>query len=166
VGSVLTADPGQWDTEGLTYEYVWQSDGADIAGATSATFTPPAALAGTTLNVVVTASVPSGPSDQATSAGVLVKYGATVAVSLNHRAVFFSSRVTVSVAVTSAGDVGDTATVTVDQRRFTVILDENGRGRVTLPKLARGLYKVTGHFAGTEAVAAATSPSRSLLIVR
>ncbi|MBC7441784.1 MAG: Ig-like domain repeat protein, partial [Ramlibacter sp.] len=77
-----------------------------------------------------------------------------------------SSRVTVSVTVTSKGEVGDTATVTVDKRRFTVALGANGHGSVTLPKLGRGLYKVVGHYAGNDAVAAANSPARSLLVVR
>ena len=166
IGSVLTADPGQWNTEGLAFGYQWQSNGVDIARAASATFTPTKALAGTTLTVVVTATVPGGPSATATSAGVVVKYAAKVAMSINHRAVFFSSRVTVSVTVTSKGAVGDMATVTVDKRRFTVALDANGRGTITLPKLGRGLYKVVGHYAGNDAVAAATSPARSLLIVR
>ena len=166
IGSVLTADPGQWDTEGLTFGYQWQSDGVDILGATSARFTPTAALAGTTLTVVVTGSVPNGPSASASSAGVVVKYDARVAVTLSHRAVFFSSRVTASITVTSEGEVGDTATVTVDQRSFTVALDANGHGSVTLPKLGRGLYKVVAHYAGNDTVAAANSPARNLLIVR
>ena len=166
IGSVLTADPGQWNTEGLAFGYQWRSDGVDIIGATSATFRPTAALAGTTLTVVVTASKGGLPSVSATSAGVVVKYAAKVAVSVNHRAVFFSSRVTVSVTVTSKGEVGDSATITVDERRFTVALDANGHGSVTLPRLSRGLYQVVGHYAGNETVAAAKSAPRSLLIVR
>jgi len=166
IGSVLTADPGQWNTEGLAFGYQWRSDGVDIIGATSSTFRPTAALAGTTLTVVVTASKGGLPSASATSAGVVVKYAATVAVTVNHRAVFFSSRVTVSVTVTSQGEVGDTAAITVDQRRFTVALDANGHGSVTLPRLSRGLYQVVGHYAGNETVAAAKSAPRSLLIVR
>jgi hypothetical protein len=166
IGAVLTADPGQWNTEGLTFGFQWQSDGVDIAGATAATFKPTAALAGTTLTVLVTASVPGGASATATSAGIVVKYAAKVMVNLNHRAVFFSSRVTASITVTSKGEVGDTATITVDKRRFTVALDENGRGSVTLPRLSRGLYKVAGHYAGNALVAAANSAPRSLLIVR
>lgn len=166
IRAVLTADPGQWNTEGLTFGYQWQSDGVDIIGATKSTFTPTAALAGRTLTVVVTASAPGLPYASATSPGIVVKYPATVAVTLNHRVVFFSSRVTVSVTVTSTGEVGDTATVTVDKRRFTVALDANGHGSVTLPKLDRGLYRVVGHYAGTDTVAPATSPARALLIVR
>ncbi len=166
IGSVLTADPGQWNTEGLAFGYQWQSDGVDIIGATASTFTPTRTMAGTRVTVVVTATKDGLPSASATSAGILVKYAATVAVTLNHRVIFFSSRVTVSVKVTSKGDVGDTATVTVDTRRYTVALDANGRGSVTLPKLGRGLYTVVGHYAGNEAVATATSPSRYLLIVR
>ncbi|TFD70349.1 S8 family peptidase [Cryobacterium gelidum] len=165
-GSVLTADPGKWNTAGLVFGYQWRSDGVDIIGATSSTFRPTAALAGTTLTVLVTASKDGLPSASATSAGVVVKYAAKVAVTLNHRAVFFSSRVTVSVAVTSKGAVGDTATVTVDKRRFTVALDAKGHGSVTLPRLDRGLYQVAGHYAGNETVAAANSASRSLLVVR
>jgi hypothetical protein len=166
IGSTLTADPGQWNTDGLAFGYQWQSNGVDIAGATASTFKPTAALAGKTLTVVVTAAKQGLPSASATSAGVLVKFAAKVAISLNHRVVFFSSRVTVSVAVMSKGAVGDKATVTVGKRSFTVALDKTGRGSVTLPNLNRGLYTVVGHYAGNDAVTDANSPSRSLLIVR
>ncbi|TFB73389.1 serine protease [Cryobacterium glaciale] len=166
VGSTLTADPGDWSPDSLSYGYQWQSDGVDIAGAASSTFTPTEALAGATLTVVVTATAADGTSTSASSAGVVVKYDAQVAVTLSHRAVFFSSRVTASITVTSEGEVGDTATVTVDKRSFSVALDANGHGSVTLPKLGRGLYKVVGHYAGNDEVAAAKSPARSLLVVR
>ncbi|WP_241983943.1 S8 family serine peptidase [Cryobacterium luteum] len=166
IGSLLTADPGQWNTDGLAFGYQWQSDSVDISGATSANFTPTRALAGTTLTVVVTATATGGPSATATSAGLRVKYPARVVVNLNHRVVLSSSRVTVSVTVTSKGEVGDSATVTVDKRSFRVALDANGHGSVTLPKLGRGLYKVVGHYGGNDAVAAANSAARALLIVR
>jgi len=166
IGSVLTADPGQWNTEGLAFGYQWQSDGAPIAGATASALTVTNALAGTTVSVVVTTSKDGLPSATATSAGVMVKYAAKVAVSLNHRVIFFSSRVTVSVKVTSEGKVEDTATVTVNKRHYTVALNAKGQGSVTLPKLDRGLYTVVGHYDGNDAVGAATSPSRYLLIVR
>ncbi len=166
IGSTLTADPGQWNTDGLAFGYQWQGNGVDINGATASTFKPTAAFAGMTLTVVVTASAEGLPSASATSAGVLVKFAAKVAISLNRPVVFSSNRVTVSVTVTSKGAVGDTATVTVDKRTFTVKLDKKGHGSVTLPKLGRGLYKVVGHYTGNDAVSAANSASRALLIVR
>src|SRR5690606_27306256 len=39
VAKKLTADPGEWDTEGLTFSYQWQADGVDIPGATDKKYT-------------------------------------------------------------------------------------------------------------------------------
>jgi hypothetical protein len=56
VGQVFTADPGEWDTEGLTFAYAWKLDGTPIAGATSESYTAQAGDATHALSVTVTPS--------------------------------------------------------------------------------------------------------------
>lgn len=67
VGSVVTAQPGEW-TAGATFSYQWQADGVAISGATTATFRVPANVAGKALTVVVTGSLEGHEAAEATSA--------------------------------------------------------------------------------------------------
>uniref|UniRef100_UPI002812802A lamin tail domain-containing protein n=1 Tax=Microbacterium sp. TaxID=51671 RepID=UPI002812802A len=78
VGSTLTAKPGTW-TEGATLSYQWLRDGAAIAGATSASYTPVAADAGRKLSVRVTGALTGWESATATSSSVTVSQGALAA---------------------------------------------------------------------------------------
>ncbi len=165
VGRTLTADPGEWDTEGLTFSYQWQRDGTDIPGATGETYKPVKADSGKTLTVVVTASKEGMASASATSAGVMVKYTAKVNLALNRSVAFSWQRVKATVSVVSDGQVTGSVRVTVGSRSYDVALDKNGRGSVLLPKLGRGQYKVSATFAGTDTVSAAKSPTRTLWIV-
>ncbi|NQX28343.1 S8 family peptidase [Microbacteriaceae bacterium VKM Ac-2854] len=56
VGQKLTANPGDWAPQPVSYAYAWYRGGSAIAGATAATYTPVAADAGTALTVRVTGS--------------------------------------------------------------------------------------------------------------
>ena len=71
-GATLTADPGTWEPETVTpvFTYQWVADGANIAGATSRTYTLTSAEVGKTITVKVTASANGFDSGTATSAGV------------------------------------------------------------------------------------------------
>ena len=69
-GSMLTADPGEWDVEGLTFSYQWQANGDDIRRATDATYTVTKKDRGDVITVVVTASTDGLPDGTATSEGV------------------------------------------------------------------------------------------------
>jgi protocatechuate 3,4-dioxygenase beta subunit len=61
IGAKLTVDPGVWNVAGLAFTYQWQhrpdsgSSWVNIAGATTSTFTPSAALFDEEVNVVITA---------------------------------------------------------------------------------------------------------------
>jgi hypothetical protein len=169
VGSTVTATPGEWDTEGLTFAYQWQSDAVDIPGATAADYTLSNTDGGATVTVVVTASKDGLTSTSATSAGVAVKFSAKVALSLNKRAVFSWQSVKVRVQVTSkgapAGALGPMVTVMVGERSYDVALDKKGRGDVTVSRLARGVYTVTAEYAGTDTVAPAKSDRRTLWVM-
>lgn len=60
VGLALTASTGTWDNTPTGYTYQWKADGANISGATSATYVPLAGDQGKVVTVTVTASNTSG----------------------------------------------------------------------------------------------------------
>ena len=72
VGKRVTANPGEWDVAGLAFTYQWQVAGADVAGATKATYRIASSDAGKPLTVVVTATAVGSPPGTATSAPVTV----------------------------------------------------------------------------------------------
>ncbi|MDY0910241.1 endo-1,4-beta-xylanase [Microbacterium sp. CFBP9034] len=72
VGQRLTATPGTWDTEGLTFTYRWQADGVDIPGAKKAEYKVKPKDAGAALTVLVTATIEGLDAATATSDPVTV----------------------------------------------------------------------------------------------
>jgi hypothetical protein len=169
VGKTLTATPGEWDTEGLTFAYQWQANGADIAKATGATYRVRAADQGATITVVVTARAEGLPAATATSAGVTVPFASTTTVSLN-RHVGFSwqkTTATVKVAAGSSAPPTGTVTVTVNGKAVDVALAaaDNGRITYTLPKLKPGIYTVKASYGGSDTVSGSKSSSSIVWIV-
>ena len=70
--SVINTATSDVDGDTTTLSYQWQANGADIAGATSASFTPTADQAHTSITVTVTTEDGNGGSASTTSAGVTV----------------------------------------------------------------------------------------------
>ena len=66
------SDPGTWDEDYGAYEYRWQREGVEIAGATGRTYTATVDDLGRDLACVVFSTNPVGRSDGAASDGVLV----------------------------------------------------------------------------------------------
>lgn len=98
VGQVLTSTTGTWTgTPAPTYARQWKRNGANIAGATGATYTLVTADAGTVITVTVTATNSVGNA-AATSAGTA--------------AVTQTPANTVAPAVTGTATVGQTLTTT------------------------------------------------------
>ncbi len=62
VGQKLTGDKGTWTLEPNSYAYKWLRNGTPIPNATSTTYTPSAADAGTQISFRVTASGIGGPN--------------------------------------------------------------------------------------------------------
>ncbi len=167
VGQKLTADPGLWDVAGVEYTFQWQADGRDVKKATKADYTPTNSLGGTMLTVIVTARADGLPAGTATSAGVVVRYGATVDLKIDSRANPHSTGVTFEVSVQTDAPRSvqpKTVQVLVDDQSYEIALDQTGRGSLTLTDLNRGTYTVTAEYAGSDLVAAATSKPRTLTV--
>ena len=167
VGSTLTATPGEWDTEGLTFSYQWQADGVPIEGATDDQYLVTEADQGKAITVVVSATVEGRPAGTATSAPVTVQYSSSVRVSVNKEVLFSWQRATVFFAVESAADAAPTgtATVRVDNKTYDVALDANGKGKVTLPKLRKGLHSVQVTYEGDETTSGSTSSTELIWVL-
>jgi hypothetical protein len=75
VGKTVTAVPGAWGPSPVTFTYQWLRGGASISGATSATYTPVAADAGTRLSVTVTGAKSGYTTKAASSASAVVANG-------------------------------------------------------------------------------------------
>lgn len=75
VGKTVTAVPGAWGPSPVTFTYQWLRGGASISGATSATYTPVAADAGTRLSVTVTGTKSGYTTKAATSTSTVVANG-------------------------------------------------------------------------------------------
>ncbi|KQZ85903.1 hypothetical protein ASD56_06380 [Microbacterium sp. Root166] len=75
VGQRLTATPGTWDTDGLTFTYRWQADGVDIPRANKAEYKVKPKDAGAVLTVVVTATIEGLDAATAASDPVTVPPG-------------------------------------------------------------------------------------------
>jgi hypothetical protein len=71
----VTASPGAWPVTAPTYTYQWLANGKPISGATGASYTIPASLAGQKLSVTVTAHKSGYNSAVATSAAYPVAKG-------------------------------------------------------------------------------------------
>ncbi|MBD0707202.1 MULTISPECIES: hypothetical protein [unclassified Streptomyces] len=75
VGGKVTAAVGGWSPAPTSYAYQWRLNGAAVAGATGASYTPPATARGKKLTVTVTAHRTGHLSGTATSAAQTVGYG-------------------------------------------------------------------------------------------
>ncbi|MBH0129837.1 S8 family serine peptidase [Salinibacterium sp. NK8237] len=151
VGSKLTANPGEWDVDGLKFSYQWQANGENIAGADKRKYTVTKADEGKAITVVVTTSKKDLPSASATSEAVTINYSSSVSLSVSKHVAFSWNTVSASIRVATGEDAAATGTVkvTVDGKKVdTITLDEADNGKVTvkLPKLDRGLHQVKAEF--------------------
>ena len=167
VGKKLTASPGEWDTEGLAFNYQWQADGTDIPKATKKTYRVTSADEGKVLTVVVTATKADLPPGTATSEGVTVLVSSTTKLSLS-KSVIFSWQQTKATVSVAAGDVVPTGDVTISVNgkvATTVTLDATGKATYTIPKKSAGLYLVTATYGGTDAISGSKSSVKAFWVV-
>ena len=169
VGKKLTATPGEWDTDGLTFGYQWQSNEVDLVGATASSYTVTSGDQGNVLTVVVTATAADLPPGTATSESVTVRYTSTTALSLSRQVYFSWQSSTAKVTVKSAAPTAATGTVklTINGRTTSAELTLGADGTLSykLPKLSSGVYTVKVVYEGDDAVAGSTSATKYIWVI-
>ncbi|MFN6994416.1 MAG: hypothetical protein ACK4PH_09440, partial [Aquincola tertiaricarbonis] len=135
VGDVLSTTNGTWSNSPTGYTYQWKRAGANIAGATSSTYTVVTADIGNALSVTVTATN-SGGSASATSANT----SAAVAAPADSRARFGVGSAT--------GGVTGAATLLASMTAMTGSANASKVGSFTVNPSA-GQYGWTAFEAGT-----------------
>lgn len=167
VGERLTAAPGAWDVEGLTFAYQWLADGEPIPGATGERFRLTDAQQGSAVSVRVTASAEGLPDGSADSEAVTVLHTSTLKVSVQPQLVLGNRAVTVTVRADSSAEAAPTGTATVRLGGSSYDVElVDGVGSVRIDKPARGLHIVTASYAGDEVTAAAKDARSWVLVIR
>ena len=163
VGETLTVSDGTWDLEGLTFAYQWLRDGEPIEGATAATYVVTADDQGAELTARVTATKAGHEDGSVTASGLTVPdeeeppvdpAASTTKATLQAGKVTKGERGIVRIKVTSEGEPLPTGTITVTAGResveVTLTEEDNGKVKVTLPKLKPGKYEVSVSYSGDE----------------
>ncbi len=161
VGGILTAEPGSWNADDLSFAYRWLRDGEPIGAAVDPEYRVRQADVGTTLTAEVTATrsanVNAGTS---VSESVIVKAPSTVAVTIDRTVGSAAQQYSVRVDVeTSRGDPpSGSVSVFVDGAEYSGTLAA-GRVTFTLPAQAAGIHVVVAEYAGSDQVEGATGVS-------
>ncbi|MCP2635867.1 glycoside hydrolase family 3 C-terminal domain-containing protein [Microbacterium sp. HD4P20] len=149
-GGKLTADPGVWSEEGLTFSYQWLRDGEAIGGATHREYRVTGADRGHALTVRVTATPATGPAGVAESAPVVVQTSAIVLVKPNRIVGDSRTEFTIQVDVRPlARDVvaEGTVVVKVDGETFEAELAD-GTATVSIGTRDRGVHRISVAYSG------------------
>ncbi|HWI30282.1 MAG TPA: choice-of-anchor I family protein [Microbacterium sp.] len=164
VGRTLTATPGEWSADGLTFAFQWLRDGSPIAGATKADYRVKTADQGHALSVRVTATGPTGAAS-ADSDPVTARYLSAATATTGKVLVSTKDAVSVKVSVFPVSGPKATGSVTVEVAGKTLTGELSG-GAVTVPvgTLPRGIHPIVVTYAGTETISPATG--FGLVVVR
>lgn len=160
VGERLAADPGTWDTDGLSFGYQWFRDGIAVDGARHPAYRVRGGDVGARLTVVVTAAVAGRPDGAASSAptAVVRKRPTTTTARLSRTALRKGQQVRLVIRV-DAGPVPANGTIRVRrtgrpvvERRLT-----DGRRVLTYRVRHRGPGKVRVVYVGSGTTQRSTS---------
>jgi len=168
VGSTLTATPGEWDAEAPTFAYQWTRDGEPVDGATAATYRLTAADAGRSIAVTVTATADGALPGTAVSDRVTVAKVASRISGSTNRVFSIGGNGFVFAGTVGATGITPAGAVTVyDGSRAigTAQVDAQGRYRVTLPKLGRGVHLLTARFGGGDQLLPVATPPRPVVVL-
>lgn len=162
VAKKLTATAGTWSST-VTTAYRWLRNGVAISGATSSSYTLTAADAGKKISVRVTASKTGYTTATATSTptAVVARSAATATTSLSATTAKATSRVVVTVRLTTPGVAAPQGTVKihVGSKAYSLTVTAAKKGKVTLklPALKKGTYAITAVFTPSGSTATATT---------
>ena len=160
VGSRLTATPGTWDQDGLTFSYQWLSDGVVVPGARTGQYVVRGNDVGRRISVQVTASrgdVAPGVAESAATAPVR-KAGAKVTAKAGDTTPKAGQRVKVAAKVgTTPGGVPVTGRVQVlvDGWQVGTARVVGGTASTTLRLHGTGRHRVVLSYPGSATVGAA-----------
>ena len=171
LGKTLKASAGEWPVPGVTLAYQWLRDGKAIGGATSSSYSVRLADVGSRLSVRVTASRSDYASvSSATSASVKVpKLAPKVSAKLSKKKIKARSKAKLTVTVKASGIAAPTGKVQVfdgKKRLKTVSLrsKDQGRLKVTLPRLKPGKHKIKVKYLGSSKIAKKNSKKVTLTV--
>lgn len=158
IGATLTANPGTWSAEGLTFSYQWLRAGSTIPGQTGTTYRVTTADAGRPISVRVTASRTGYQSGAATSTAVTVaRLASTTKVTAPKKAKAGKS-VSVTIKVTAPGATpSGFVTVYDGTKRIASLKLTRGAAKVTIKKIKPGKHPLKAVYAGDGTVAGSTS---------
>ncbi len=153
LGGTLTATPGEWSVEGLSYAYQWFRGRTAITGATKAAYKTVAADLGQRLSVRVTASfggVSASASSSPTSAVTTVSKVTLKAKAGKGRT---KGKHVLTFAVTAPGvnAVAGKVVLMDGRKRLGTVTLRKGSGSLTV-KLAKGKHTITANYSGTSGV--------------
>ena len=161
VGGRLTATPGTWDQDGLTFSYQWLSDGVVVPGARTGQYVVRGTDVGRRISVQVTArrgDVAPGVAESAATAPVR-KAGAKVTARVGDTTPKAGQRVKVAARVgTTPGGVPVTGRVLVlvDGWQVGTAKVVGGTASTTLRLHGTGRHRVVLSYPGSATVGAAT----------
>jgi hypothetical protein len=176
LGETLAVSNGTWDLDELTFAYQWLRDGEAIEGATAATYVVTEADLGAELTARVTASKAGHEDGSALASGLTVPdeeepagpAPSTTKATLLGEKVKQGERGEVRVKVTSEGESVPTGTLTVTAGRKSVEAElteaDNGKVKVTLPKLKPGKYEVSVSYSGDDATEGSSDEAGTLKV--
>lgn len=176
VGETLTVSNGTWDLDELTFAYQWLRDGEPIEGATAATYVVTEGDRGAELTARVTATKAGHEDGSALASGLTVPdeeepvepAASTTKATLLGEKVEQGERGQVRVKVTSEGESVPTGTLTITAGRKSVEVElteaDNGKVKVTLPKLKPGKYEVSVSYSGDDATEASADEAGTLKV--
>lgn len=164
VGRVLSATPGAWSADGLSFTYQWLRDGQPIAGATAATYRAVGVDHRARLSVRVTASKAGAGTGQSTSAATAKVRKATskTAVAVNRTSLKPGQRLTVRVAVSAPGVVpsGKVDIYYRGKRQKTLSLRNGKTPVVAFRPAVSGRHTVKVRYRGEKGIGASSTSIR------
>jgi len=176
VGETLNVSNGTWDLDELTFAYQWLRDGEAIEGATAATYVVTEGDLGAELTARVTASKAGHEDGSAVASGLTVPgeeepadpAPSTTKATLLGEKIKQGERGEVRVKVTSEGESVPTGTLTVTAGRKSVEAElteaDNGKAKITLPKLKPGTYDVSVTYSGDDATEGSADEAGTLKV--
>jgi hypothetical protein len=149
VGSLLSASPGVWSPQGISYSYQWLRRGAPIAGATAPSYRVTKKDLGAPLAVRVTADmVGELPATANSAATAPVTRGTKTAVKATGAKKKATFKVTVTSKGVKASKIKGKVAVSLNGKQIKTATVKNGKATVVVTKQKKGAKAYTVTYLG------------------